>query len=716
MAAAARRFASGPELRSWGRAVGLLERGQIPARLKPHAVALIPGGVIVALMLVWAVHDGGYDEDTWYWGALTVLALFAVILIARWGATRISRAAIIALGAFALYVAWSYLSITWAGSPGDALTGSNRALLYLLVFATMLVLPWTVRGALLALLVFAVGVGVVAIVLLWRLAAAANVPDLIIGGRLAAPTGYFNSTAALFTIGALVAIVLASRGELPAALRGLLIAFACAALQLGVIVQSRGWLFTLPLVAIVAILILPDRLRVAAVAVLPVAGAALPVHRLLAVYDNATGAGLNHAASRAGHAALLICAAEFVLATLLAWAESRVPARRLTVLQRRALGTIVTALAVAAVAVGSVAATHGHPVRFIERQWNGFSQPQTTSTGSHFTDVGSGRYDFWRVSLDAFLAHPIGGLGQDNFDDYYVRHRRTGQEPSYTHSLELRFLAHTGIVGFLLFATFMVAAITAVMPARRRRGLEAVIAGAALLPLIVWVIYGSIDWFWEIPALSGPALGFLGMAGALGSARAAGEVDGAGNDEVDGAGNGDVDAPAAADAPSTSPRPTPRPAWIRVLVAGAGVVALIAALYALVPAYLSVREVSIASDLRASDPARALQDLQTAADLNPLDADPGRIGGTIALQTGQYASARERFQQSISRDPGGWYAWLGSGLAASALGDRAAARHDLEMAKAIDSKDAVIQVALDRVDTAHPLTPADALQMVATSL
>ena len=183
-----------------------------------------------------------------------------------------------------------------------------------------------------------------------------------------------------------------------------------------------------------------------------------------------------------------------------------------------------------------MAATHGHPVRFIERQWNGFSQPQTTSTGSHFTDVGSGRYDFWRVSLDAFLAHPIGGLGQDNFDDYYVRHRRTGEEPSYTHSLELRFLAHTGIVGFLLFATFMVAAIAAVMPARRRRGLEAFIAGAALLPLIVWLIYGSIDWFWEIPRLPGRRSGSWGWRARSGRLRAAGEVEGAGNDEADGAG------------------------------------------------------------------------------------------------------------------------------------------------------------------------------------
>ena len=92
-----------------------------------------------------------------------------------------------------------------------------------------------------------------------------------------------------------------------------------------------------------------------------------------------------------------------------------------------------------------VVLTHGHPFRFISRQWNGFSQPESVySSQSHFADVGSNRYDFWRVSLDAFLAHPIGGLGQDNFADYYVVHRRTAAEPSATHSIELRLLAQTG--------------------------------------------------------------------------------------------------------------------------------------------------------------------------------------------------------------------------------------------------------------------------------
>jgi O-Antigen ligase len=682
-----------------------------PAGLGRDLTPLVAGLPVVALMLVWAVHDGGYDTDTWYWGALVMLALLTGVVIARRApAVRIPRSARVALVAFALYVAWSYLSISWAQSPGDALEGSNRALLYLLVFATMLVLPWTVRSALLALLTFVLGVGVLAIVLLFRLAAADHVASLVISGRLAAPTGYFNATAALFTIEALTAIALASRRELPGLLRGALIGFACAGLQLGVIVQSRGWLFTLPLVAIVAIVLLPDRLRVAAAAVIPVAAAVIPVHRLLRVYQSATpGPALNHSASLAGHSALLVCGLAFVVATLIAWAESVLPAPRPNPVRRRVLGTVTVAVTVVAVGVGGVAATHGHPFRFVARQWNGFSHPLTTATGSHFTDVGSGRYDFWRVALDAFVANPIGGLGQDNFDNYYVSRRRTNEEPAWTHSLELRLLAHTGIVGFLLFGAFMVAAIAAALRGRRRPGLAGFAAAAALLPLVVWLIHGSIDWFWEIPALSGPALGFLGLAGALG-ARAPADTVAAPDTvaEIDGLERGAL----AADGAPTRP---PRPA-LRGAAFAAGGLALLAGVVVLGFPYLSVREESVANNLRQSAPAQALHDLTIAADLNPLSADPGRTGGTIALADQRYAGAQQRFEQSISRDPGGWYAWLGAGLAASARGEKAVAQHDLEVAGSINRQEPVIRQALALLYTAHPLSPTAALAQLSLSL
>jgi Flp pilus assembly protein TadD len=132
--------------------------------------------------------------------------------------------------------------------------------------------------------------------------------------------------------------------------------------------------------------------------------------------------------------------------------------------------------------------------------------------------------------------------------------------------------------------------------------------------------------------------------------------------------------------------------------------------------YLSVREVSIATDIRQNDPVSALSDLRTAADLNPLSADPDRLAGTIALTTNRFAVASQRFDRAISRDPGGWYAWFGAGLAASAQGDKQAARRDYQRAESINSVEPVIQRAIADLGTTHPLSPVDALQLLALSL
>lgn len=651
-------------------------------------------------MLVWSEHDGGYNTDTWYWGALVLVGVLAVVAIAFGvGPVRSDRLARIALVAFAMYVAWSYLSIAWAQSPGDALEGSNRALLYLLAFAVMLAIPWQAPSALLALLTFVIGVGVIGFVLLYQLASADHVGTLIIGGRLESPTGYFNSTAALFMIVALMATALAPRRELPGPIRGLLVAIACATLQLTLIVESRGWLFTLPLVLIVALVVVRDRLSVALAAVLPIVATVLTLHRLLAVYKSTGGVALAHAAKKAGEASLLLCALVFVIATLVAWADQlgRIPSLPAT--RRRQIAAAAAAIAIASGCVGALVATKGHPVAFVSRQWNGFvhASSETVST-SNFGVVGSGRYDFWRVALDAFLAHPVGGLGQDNFDNYYVPRRRTDQEPAWIHSLELRLLAHTGIVGFGLFVAFLVAAVMAAVRVRRRPAgpdagdLTQAVAGIALLPLVVWVIHGSIDWFWEIPALSGPALGFLAVAGALGRS---------------------TDRELSASSPwSAAARPLFRRSYRRLVAIATGVAALVASVIVLGFPYLSVREVSAANNVRQADPAQALADLDTASKLNPLSADPGRIAGTIALQTGQYAEALDCFEQAIARDPGGWYAWFGAGLSASALHDHKLARRDLSMAASINKREPAIQEALARVDGPHPLTPAAALGML----
>jgi Flp pilus assembly protein TadD len=216
------------------------------------------------------------------------------------------------------------------------------------------------------------------------------------------------------------------------------------------------------------------------------------------------------------------------------------------------------------------------------------------------------------------------------------------------------------------------------------------------LPLVVWLIHGSIDWFWELPALSGPALGFLGMVGALGSrSERAGQP---------------IETVSESRRESARARPT-RPTR-RALTGVLGASALVASVVVLAFPYLSVREVSEASDIRATDPAGALADLRVAAQLNPLSADPGRLAGTIALQTGRYAVALQRFDQATAREPGGWYGWFGAGLAASLLGEPSLARHDLGVAAAMNTQQPAIRATLSRVGTSHPLSPSEALHML----
>jgi hypothetical protein len=650
--------------------------------------AVVGGGIAVGLMIFWAIDSGGFDPSTWYWGALVCLAcLAATLVLGPRSLAALPRPLQFALGLFAMYVAWSYLSMTWAPYAGLALEGSNRALLYLLLFALMAVLPWRRETGLLMLLLYAIGIGVIALVFLFRFALGDNVPSLFLQGRLVSPTGYFNSTAALYTIGALVAVGLAARRGLPAPVRGLLLAFTAAELMLAITVQSRGWLFTLPLVGVWAIVAAGGRLRAMGAALLPAAGALVAIHPMLRLFQIASPKALTHAAVDAGKIGLLSCAGVFAIATLGYWIEQARGRPALGALRRRTLGTLAVVVALAGMGGGLVVISGGHPGSFVSRQWHGFTrEPTATSDTSHFATVGSGRYDIWRSAIDAFRAHPIGGLGQDNFGDWYLRHRHTYEEPMWTHSLELRLLASTGIVGFLLFAAFLGAALTAAVRARRRGELsDRMLIGAALLPLGVWLIHGSIDWFWEFPALSGPALGFLAMAGRLGPA-----VD-----------------PSLARAPARARTRT----W-SVVAGFGGAVALVCAVVVLGVPYLALREISRAETASYTDVNASLADFHTAHRLNPFMSDPGSLGGTVALINGRAQLAGTLFAQATEREPGSWFSWLGRGLAASARGKTATARGYLREAARIDDRQPVVQISLQKVGTKSPLTIAEALREI----
>jgi len=294
-------------------------------------------------------------------------------------------------------------------------------------------------------------------------------------------------------------------------------------------------------------------------------------------------------------------------------------------------GRAAAALAVAAATGVAALAISGGAVA---RGWHQFTSDTPVHPGvQRFGELGSGRYDFWRVALRGFLDHPLGGLGQDNFAQAYLVARHTGEEPTWLHSLELRLLAHTGALGFLLFAGFLVFALGAYRLASRgadpRRRL---VLAAALVPLAVWVVHGSFDWFWEIPALSGVVFAFLGAAVAL-----------------------------------ESPRERKASSRLSVaLIVSAGALALLG------PAYLGERALAAGHAVAAARPAIALGDLSLAARLEPLSSVPQTLAAGIELRAGDGAAALRLAEAGLQRNAGDWVSWLEVGLAAGMPRSRSA--------------------------------------------
>jgi tetratricopeptide (TPR) repeat protein len=644
-------------------------------------MVLVPGLLVVGLLVWWSADGGGYAATTWQPSALAVLGLLvATVVGVGVGRVRRSRAATLSLAALAGYVAWSYLSIAWAASPGDALDGSNRALLFLLLFALFAVLPWRSWTALAALTAYALAIGTLALVTLIRLGSDAA-PTLFIDGRLVSPLGYVNATAALFLIGTIVSIALASRRELPWPLRPVLLALATACCQVAVLCQSRGWLFALPVVLVLAVVLMPGRVRLVLWTLPPLAGALATLTPLLDVFER-SDAGRAAAASHAATVSLRACAVVLVVALALALLDRRVavPPRLARAANRIAAGLAVAA-ALAGIAVG-LALTDGRPDRAIGDYWDRSSGYEASTEGSsRFALAGSNRPDFWRVALDATAANPIGGLGQDNWGDDYLRERRSNEQPRWTHSLELRLLAHTGIIGFALFAGFLAAALVAALRGRRRTpALANAAIAVALLPLVVWFVHGSIDWFWEVPTLSGVAFAFLGLATAV----------------------ADGDSPPAR---ATSSRR-------RVAATAAGAVAALLAAAAIALPYLAERELSRATATWREQPGQALARLERARDLNALSAQPDITAGVIAVELDRPALARRHLTAALQREPDNWFALLVRGLATSATGNRAAARADFSHARDLNPRDPLVGDALKRIGSRRPLTAAEAFASV----
>lgn len=640
------------------------------------------------MLVWWTADEGGYAPAVWMPGLVGLAALTGLVLAIAPDRRRPSRLQAGAIVAFALYTLWSFASILWADAPGPALAGSQRTLLYLLCFVSFALLPWTARALLAVLAAFVLMVTAIAVITILRVTGADDPGRFFIEARLIAPLGYHNASAALWTSAAMPALVLASRREMIAWLRPVFLGSAGLLMGLALLTQSRGWLYTLPLVLVAALVVAPGRIRLVLFS-LPVAAAlGLVAPDLLDVYRTASGAPAATSArvlsetfgAAAGRLGLM--AGGLVAAGAIAvWVDTRWH-RRLTLTRR--LRRWVTAGLLAGLAATAAAATFvvtdGQPVDRLDRAWSqfkDFDSGQGQGAAERFTTLGSARYDFWRVAVQSWREHPVAGLGQDNFAQAYLAARESDyEEPRWVHSLPLRLLTHTGLVGALLFALFGLFAAAAVASQARgaRRGARsaAALAGpVAALPACVWLLHGSVDWLWEYPALSASALTLLGAATALRPA-----------------------------APEPGARRRARHAWLRPAIGGLVATACAAVV---IPSYIAERDVTQAAAGWPANPPAALARLDRARALNPLSTRTSLVEGVIETRRGRLAAARTSFERAAAREPQDWFARFELGLVAGVRGDRGAALAQLQAARRRNPLDPLIAEAIARARANTPM-------------
>jgi tetratricopeptide (TPR) repeat protein len=326
------------------------------------------------------------------------------------------------------------------------------------------------------------------------------------------------------------------------------------------------------------------------------------------------------------------------------------------------VGAVAVLALVAILAGGWVAA--GDPLTRIQHGWQSFKGGYTTEGGksSRLTSgLGSNRYDFYRVALDEFQAHPLAGIGADNYAQQYLEHGHSQETPHYPHSVELRTLTETGLLGGLLALVGVGAALLGAWRALTATdSLVRAVAAAALAGFAYWAVHGSVDWFWEFAGLGAPAFALLGLACGLAPRQ-------------------------VSDGP---PRVLPR-----ALVLGGGIAALVITVSLAAP-WLSQLQVENAARIWPAAPGKAYAHLNDAARLNPLSDEPYLVAGSIALRFGDLARADHEFALALGRVPTDAYAALERGAIASAGNDRRQALALLHKAANLNPRDPTTRQAL----------------------
>ncbi len=609
------------------------------------AVEVLPTAVGVAAVLLLAWREHGSIAARHWLGYAILLALLLASLAAAGFLRRPSRTGLVAIAGLGLLAALAALSVAWSPVPALARDEALLTALYAIALALPLLTLKRARSRMVALGVLVAGLGVLTVATALTLRYGSNQIEAYRGaGRLYFPVTYVNAEAATMLIGFWPALVLGARRWTPLPLRALCLGLASAMLAGALLTQSRGGAIALAFSAVFVLGLSPSRLRLLVPLAIVLTPVAIGFDALTAPFNARLGSESGYVDSirHAGETVLLAGLAALAVGLLYALVDRRLdlPGRVQRVLPVAAgAGAIALVLVAGALFVTRVE----DPGGFFSDRWAEFKrEPDRDEGETHFLNPGSNRYDFWRVAVNEFKAHPVLGAGSRSFGTAYLREGKSGETPARTHSLPLEVLAETGLVGFVLLVTALGAAL---LPALRNRG---TVPGTAVIGAAgYWLVHAAGDWTWTFPACGIAFFTLVGIAGA------------------------------------ESKRRLPR----RAGLATAGACVLVA-LLAFAPVWLAARYVDRA--LVRGQPTAA-SDLRYAQALDPLSTEPYLIEAALAPTREQSIAA---LQRAYEQEPRSVRINFLLGQALLSAGRRQEARVALERAARLYPDDEVIAAAL----------------------
>jgi hypothetical protein len=498
------------------------------ARLPKPGTALLLALIAACTYAVFAHGGVGLPEEPRLQIGVALVSIGAAVgwLFSRTLSLRARTEAWIGVGLLLGFSVWCGVTLLWSVAPEETWRTVNRGIAYTLVVVLAIAVGSSAPKA-----IERVATGWLSVAVLCALYALGGklIPGADILGvsfdhtafasRLREPLQYWNALGLVCVLAVPIALRMTTDVARKPAVRCAAISALFVLLTCLGMTYSRGGLVAFMVAIFVMTLLGGPRLRGLAVLGATIV-ALIPVLSL--AFTRPALKGINIPLDERTPDGIILClvmAGSLLGLLIAAWGMLRLEERaqwseESTRLVWRGLGATVAVLGL--IVVLGIATSKGGPDRFFHDAWHEFtktSQDKDSDPTRIVSSNSGNRWVWWKEAAGAWNDKPVGGWGAGSFRVTHLMYRKVALDVLQPHNVPLQFLAETGIVGFALgmgalgFLLFAALARVRGMADGRERDLAVALFAAAA----AWLVHGVVDFDWDIPGVTVPALLFLGV-------------------------------------------------------------------------------------------------------------------------------------------------------------------------------------------------------------